>query len=168
MRGLALLFVALAGLFASPAFAQATYPTVAGSRVNGVVSLTCDATGANCAPTPGGQGAPTSDANAGIAQSSTPTAAASRVIKASPGNFYGYNVTSGASAGYILIYNALTAPADGTVTPVLSLPLAANTGVDTSYRTPEYFSVGIVIVFSTTGCFSQTASATAFISGNAK
>jgi hypothetical protein len=37
-------------LFALPAFAQATYPTPAGSRVNGVVALTCDANGANCAP----------------------------------------------------------------------------------------------------------------------
>ena len=37
-------------LFALPAFAQATYPTVAGSRVNGVVPLVCDANGANCAP----------------------------------------------------------------------------------------------------------------------
>lgn len=44
-----LLALALA-LFALPAFAQATYPTVAGSRVNGVVALTCDANGANCAP----------------------------------------------------------------------------------------------------------------------
>jgi len=44
-----LLALALA-LFALPAFAQATYPTVAGSRVNGVVPLICDANGANCAP----------------------------------------------------------------------------------------------------------------------
>jgi hypothetical protein len=44
-----LLALALA-LFALPAFAQATYPTVAGSRVNGVVPLVCDANGANCAP----------------------------------------------------------------------------------------------------------------------
>lgn len=44
-----LLGLALA-LFALPAFAQATYPTVAGSRVNGVVPLVCDANGQNCAP----------------------------------------------------------------------------------------------------------------------
>jgi hypothetical protein len=40
----------LLALFALPAFAQATYPTAAGSRVSGVVTLTCDANGANCAP----------------------------------------------------------------------------------------------------------------------
>ena len=40
----------LLALFALPAFAQATYPTVAGSRVNGVVPLLCNASGADCAP----------------------------------------------------------------------------------------------------------------------
>lgn len=44
-----LLGLALA-MFAFPALAQATYPTVAGSRVNGVVPLVCDANGQNCAP----------------------------------------------------------------------------------------------------------------------
>lgn len=39
---------ALALIASAPAFAQATYPTPSGSRVNGVVPLTCDSTGANC------------------------------------------------------------------------------------------------------------------------
>ena len=41
-----------AALLCTPAlaFAQATYPTPAGSRVNGVVPLACDTNGANCSP----------------------------------------------------------------------------------------------------------------------
>lgn len=55
-------FLALCALaLAFPAFAQATYPTPSGSRVNGVVSLTCNTTGANCVPV-------ASDANGTIVQ----------------------------------------------------------------------------------------------------
>ena len=57
-------FVALAALalcVSAPAFAQATYPTVSGSRVNGVVPLTCDTNLTNCAPVPG-------DANGTVTQ----------------------------------------------------------------------------------------------------
>lgn len=52
---------ALALCVSAPAFAQATYPTPAGSRVQGVVPLTCDTTLANCAPVPG-------DANGTVTQ----------------------------------------------------------------------------------------------------
>lgn len=52
---------------AVPVFAQSTYPTPSGPRVNGVVPLACDTAGANCAPsvtvgTPADAGA---NANAG-------------------------------------------------------------------------------------------------------
>jgi len=47
-------FLALCALALSvPAFAQATYPIPSGSRVNGVVPLTCNTTGANCVPVTG-------------------------------------------------------------------------------------------------------------------
>lgn len=86
------------------------------------------------------------------------------VGKASAGNLYGFNVVAGASAGYVLIFNSTTVPADGAVTPVRCLPLAANSGVDVNLRgQPVYFSTGISLSFSTTGCFTKTASATAFI-----
>lgn len=38
---------------ALPAFAQSTYPTPSGPRVNGVVPLTCSTTGTNCVPVAG-------------------------------------------------------------------------------------------------------------------
>ncbi len=56
-----LTLAALALCVSTPAFAQATYPTTVGSRVNGVVPLACDANGANCAPVPG-------DANGTVTQ----------------------------------------------------------------------------------------------------
>jgi hypothetical protein len=167
MKRIALLFVALAGLFASPAFAQSTYPTPAGSRVNGIVQLICDTNGANCAPVPGGTFSPSATAAAGTTNARTTVAASSLIAKASAGNLYQYNVTSGASAGYVLIYNSATVPADGTVTPVRCIPLAANTGIEVPLR-GSYHSAGIVLAFSTTGCFTQTLSATAFISAEIK
>lgn len=92
-----------------------------------------------------------------------------RVLKASAGNLYGLNVTSGASAGFVLVFNSTTVPADGAVTPVKCYPLAANTGFDLNYRaSPVAFATGISVAFSTTGCFTKTASATAFISGDFK
>lgn len=99
----------------------------------------------------------------------TSAVASNLVIKGSAGNLYAVNITTGASAGYLMIFNATSAPADGAVTPVKCLPVAANTGMELSYRSlPVAFSTGITAVFSTTGCFSKTASATAFISGDAK
>lgn len=257
MKRFALFVTAL--LCASPALAQATYPTPAGSRVNGVVPLICDATGANCVPsgsTGSGSGttgdptavqgsvangaapttnpvlvagtdgsnvrtirtdaggriivdapysnggaivstglgvvirdtvasvsrnlvgeagglyvikAPSSAAAAAITTVASSAVTTGQVIKASAGNLYGFNVVSGASAGYVMVFNSTTVPADGAVTPARCLPLAANTGLDINLRgQPVHFSTGITIVFSTTGCFTKTASATAFIAGDAQ
>lgn len=92
-----------------------------------------------------------------------------QIIKGSGGNLYDWQVTSGASAGYVMIFNATTAPADGAVTPAQCVTVAANTTVGSSFNlVPEYYATGIVIVFSTTGCFTKTASATAFIRGRAQ
>jgi hypothetical protein len=280
MRCLAILVAALAGLSVSPAAAQSTYPTPAGTRVNGVVNLVCDATGANCAPAgttaagsdkvqgdvaagatdagnpvkiggearggtsypaytdgqrgnaiinPSGMlyiaaadydgtagsdgrnvfgisgrigyggspspvamgsyvfngsgwdrargdttgsyvvGMPSAASAAGTVNAATTVASSELVAKASAGNLFGFNVTSAASAGYVLVFNATSAPADGTVTPARCIPLAANTGIDVNLRAqPTFFSTGITIVFSTTGCFTKTASATAFIAADVK
>ncbi len=282
MRRVAL-FVALAGLFASPAFAQSTYPTAQGGRVAGVVPLTCNVNGANCAPVQQGTGTtaqqvqgveangatvasnpigvggvvnpaslpsltagqrgdfmldvyrnlrvqpslfltggidafpnasmgwslgangsgsgdrvlfpiasmvfngtswdrqrgdtsgtyvvevPSAAAAAGVTTVASAAVSGGQVIKASAGNLYGFNVVSGASAGYVMVFNSTTVPADGAVTPTRCIPLAANTGIDINLRgQPTRFSTGIAIVFSTTGCYTKTASATAFIAGDAQ
>lgn len=73
-------------------------------------------------------------------------------------------VTSGASAGYVLAYNLTAAPADGAgKTPQDCVALAANQTVALDYgSTADAFPVGLTVAFSTTGCFTQTLSATAF------
>lgn len=113
--------------------------------------------------------APSAAATNGLAANAGNAVTSAVVGKASAGNLYGVNVVAGASAGFVLIFNAVSAPADGAVTPVKCIPLAANAGIDLNYRPlPVYFTTGITVVFSTTGCFSKTASATAFISVDAK
>ncbi len=91
----------------------------------------------------------------------------SRVLKASPGLLNGFSATSGATAGYVLLIDSATVPADGAVTPKFcyALPAGQTTGASwISYPAP--FNSGIVIVFSTTGCFAKAISNTAFFSAN--
>lgn len=82
-------------------------------------------------------------------------------------NLYGINVVSGASAGYVLVFSGTSVPADGAVTPKLCYTLAANSTLDTRPQA-TFLSGGITVVFSTTGCYTKTASATAFISVTAQ
>jgi hypothetical protein len=92
-------------------------------------------------------------------------AEASHVLKASPGTLFGLSVTSSA-AGYVLVYNSKTVPADGAVTPIACYYLSSGPGslgvVATPF--PISMSTGISVAFSSTGCFTQTSSATAFFS----
>lgn len=154
-----------------PSGAQQVQGTEAPNRGYPVSTLLVDASGNSLATSTGINvvEVPSAASTAGVTSVQSTVATASTVIKASAGNLYGFNVVSGASAGFILVYNATSAPADGTVTPIKCLPIAANTGIDVNMRgQPTYFSTGIVIAFSTTGCFTQTLSATAFISGDAR
>jgi hypothetical protein len=111
--------------------------------------------------------APTSASGGAVARVQTAAVASSQIIKASAGNLYGYNIVAGASAGYLMIFDAVSAPVDGTVTPKLVEAIAANASIQQSLRTPIRFATGITMVFSTTGPFTKTASATAFLAGDA-
>lgn len=104
------------------------------------------------------------------AGSLTPTVSAAVtggvIYKASAGNLYSVSATAGASAGFLLLFNSTTIPVDGAVTPQQCIPIAANGQVTydaTRGGIPERFTVGIVGVFSTTGCYTKTISATAFL-----
>lgn len=111
---------------------------------------------------------PTTAATNALAATVTSAAAGTLVAKASAGNLYDWQVTTGGTAGYVLIFNATSAPADGTVTPAQCVAVAANSTVGASMTAmPERFSTGISLVFSSTGCFTKTASATAFIRARA-
>jgi hypothetical protein len=72
-------------------------------------------------------------------------------------------VTSGASAGYVLSYNLTAAPSNGAVTPTDCVVLPANSTVSLDFGdTQDVYPVGLTLAFSTTGCFTQTLSATAY------
>ena len=160
-----ILFAAILTLWALPAFAvdcqyRATTPTLPDQQF---IILQCDNAGkllTTQTPSP----APA----AGITPVVSSAVGSSLVFKASAGNLYAYQVTTGASAGYVMLFNALSAPVDGAVTPVKCVAVAANSTVGVSMNPPEAFATGITAVFSTTGCFTKTASATAMFSGDVK
>lgn len=111
--------------------------------------------------------APTSTAAAGIAPVVSASLEGSHVLKASAGNLYDAYVTTGTTPGYLMTFNATSAPGDGAVTPIdcIQAPPSQTTALFTLASPPEVFSTGITIVFSTTGCFTKTISATVFFHG---
>lgn len=127
-------------------------PTPAGTNSIGRVSLLTD-----------------TSSSSGSTNTASTSVTAGQVFKSASGNLYGINVVSGATAGYVMVFNATSIPADGTVTPARCYVLAANSSFDLAFKpTPIFFGTGIVVVFSTTGCFTKTASATAFIAADYK
>jgi hypothetical protein len=107
---------------------------------------------------------PSSAAAIAIVPVVSTAAEASHVLKAAAGNLYSLYVTSGTVAGYLMTFNATAAPANGAVTPIDCVAVPANSTVSlfNGVGPPDYYAAGITAVFSSTGCFSQTASATAF------
>lgn len=93
----------------------------------------------------------------------TAAVASNQVAKAAPGVLYGLNVAVGASAGYVMLFDAVAFPANGAVTPKKVFQVAANSFVDLKWERGLKFTTGIVVGFSTTGPYTLTASATAFI-----
>lgn len=134
--------------------------TVFSTASSSFVNLSSDGGRLYSVPAPSGQSI--------VANTPSVTSAvgSSLVLKASAGNLYGWRVTTGASAGYVLVFNATSLPANGAVTPVDCVAVAANSTVGAGpFDIPERYGTGITIGFSTTGCFSLTASSTAFIRG---
>lgn len=91
----------------------------------------------------------------------------SHIFKATSGTLFGLSVTATSAAGYVLIYNSATKPADGAVTPVACYYISSAPGTLGIAFTPFPLKMGtgITAVFSTTGCFTQTSSSTAFFLG---
>ena len=75
--------------------------------------------------------------------------------------------TLAAAAWWIMIYDAITKPAAGAVTPAKCYALPSSvTSAAYAFPAAVSFTTGIVIGVSTTGCFTKTASTHAFISGD--
>lgn len=111
----------------------------------------------------------TTGSNTTATKDTATAAVSSGVLTASVNQpIYGINVVSGASAGFVLILEGTSIPADGAVTPNECFSLAANSTFFIDYGTfpvrPVTSTNKLIIVFSTTGCYTKTASATAFIS----
>jgi hypothetical protein len=116
---------------------------------------------------------PASESAAGLIPIPSTALEANHVIKGSAGNLYSFNVSADSmlsgAAWWLMIYNATSAPSDGAVTPIKCYAFpSGTTGYSAAFTLPINLSAGITLGVSTTGCFTKTASAHAFISGDAK
>lgn len=170
MRGfwLAVLFV----LIGFPALAQSTaQPSVMGY----LTTSGCPAGVTSCFVQYGST-VPTSGGGSGSTPAtpvSSPSISSNLVVKASSGALVSFSATadsalapSGSSVWYLMFFNATSAPADGAVTPVKCYQVTGAQTGGTFAASGVTFSTGIVEVASTTGCFSKTASAHAFLAGD--
>ena len=88
----------------------------------------------------------------------------SHIISAAAITLARLDVVIGATTGWLMLFDAATAPADGAVTPAYYIPIISNGtlgGVTLEWNRPLSFATGLVAVFSSTGPFTKTASATA-------
>lgn len=108
-----------------------------------------------------------------LAQAITPTvtaaAASSLVLRNSSGKLYAVYATNlTATAGFLVVVNATSAPADGAITPLECAPLPAN-GNASIYLgdRPGAYNTGVTaVVTSAVTCFTKTTGViTAFIRG---
>lgn len=116
---------------------------------------------------------PSSAATDGIAPVKSTAAESSHVLKASPGNLYSLTTSVGATSGWVLVFDATSAPADGAVTPAWWFPIISDGtrgAISASWLSgpPLNFATGITAVFSTTGPFTKTASSTAAFTAEVK
>jgi hypothetical protein len=106
---------------------------------------------------------------AGVAITSIVSSAAesNHVFCSAACNLWGMYITTGATAGFVLTFDATTAPIDGAVTPKHCVQVPANASVSLDYGSgpASRYSTGLTAVYSTTGCFNKTASATAYFHG---
>lgn len=111
---------------------------------------------------------PASVSGTGTAPVVSGAAEGTHVLKASAGNLYNLTVTIGATSGYVMVFNATSAPADGAVTPVWCAAVnsnGTNGSISAAWPMPLYLGTGISVAFSTTGCFTKTASNASFFGG---
>lgn len=99
------------------------------------------------------------------------SAVATLVLKNGPGDLYSVYATNlTATAGFLVVVNAASAPADGAITPLDCVPLPASGNASLNYgpAPPAKYTVGITaIVTSGSTCFVKTTGTiTAFIHGS--
>jgi hypothetical protein len=134
---------------------------------NQQATLSCNSSGAlkvDASGSGGGSVTLLPSATVGLTTSRCTTACASVLVSGAHG-LYGGSF-SATTAGWLLIYDATSCSADGTVTPkkAFAYPVA-NTTIGFSWSDlPVVQATGIAACFSTTGPYTAAASTTAFIS----
>jgi hypothetical protein len=118
-----------------------------------------------------GAAAPSSSSSIGITPVVSASAEATHVLKATPGNLYSVYATNLTStAGFLVVLNATSAPADGAITPLVCVPLPSNGNATLNFNPgpPEVYSTGITaVITSAATCFTKTTGViTGFISGS--
>lgn len=107
----------------------------------------------------------------GIAPVVSSALESNHVIKAGSGTLISAYVTTGAVAGYLLVSDSTTAPSAGgaAIAPIACVyaPANATTSIGGQGGPAIIASTGITLVFSTSGCLTNTASNTVFLSGQA-
>jgi hypothetical protein len=108
--------------------------------------------------------APTASSSFAITPGASSVLEAGHVLKAGPGNLYSLYLMTTSVSGYLMTFNATSVPANGAVHPVECIQIPANSAAAISFdgAPPDYYSTGIVAVFSLTGPFGKIGSATAF------
>lgn len=126
--------------------------------------------------------APSSVSTVAASTAVSGSASSGLVIKAAPGNLYSvYLQPALGVSGYLMTFNSATISGSGATTagtasgnmqdcvyyPPISGASTPNGDAPPAltFNPPEYFSVGIVALFSSTGCSTATVSANAFIHG---
>lgn len=97
----------------------------------------------------------------------TSALASNLVLKAAAGSLYACYVTTSSTPGWMMLFDATGAPANGTVMPknCIYCPANATTEIELPFLTAEPFATGITAVFSSTGPFTLTASSSVFMKG---
>jgi hypothetical protein len=134
---------------------NATLPTL---TTGASAYASCDVNGRLFALLPTGSTiTPLPNTSGSVSVTPVTTTGSSLVGKASGGNLYGYHATFSATAGYVAILNAATAPAAGAaISPIECTPIAANSSYRTRQDFPDRYPTGVVLL-ATSSCTTYTA-----------
>jgi hypothetical protein len=94
--------------------------------------------------------------------------ASSYVMRIKPGGVMDFVVNTGATAGWLMLFDAVAEGADGAVAPKLAWQVPANSTLSYGWDPPLAVATGCVLTFSSTGPTTQTKSATCYFGGRVR
>lgn len=162
---LALLVGAAAAASAGPLGSSSNATIGAGTAIIGKIGIDQTTPGS----TNGVNIAPSNGSGIAITPTVSSAAGSNLVVCSAACNLWSAYATTGATGGYFMSFNATSLPSNGAVTPIDCVQAPANTTQSLSLGSgpPDRYSTGVTLGFSTTGCFTLTASATAFFKARA-